>query len=132
MCVCSNLCRKKRLLTVYYSQLCGLGPLVGHPAAWNVWCVTLLESPSYPHARSPPLWNKPTPLSRGRRRNRPHPQRKNGSNSKADREAQEWDRTDVSSSRPYPPHLTSVLSSQCRKNEAEGTQMNGNVQLLSA
>lgn len=53
---------------LYYSQLCGLGSLVFHAAAGNVWCVALLESPSYPHKHtcSHTPWNKPSPLSRQR------------------------------------------------------------------
>lgn len=76
---------------LYDSQLCGLGALVGHSTAKNVWCATLLESPSYPHTLkhtltntyAPHLLRHPTPLSR--RREGPHPKTKNGSNSTADR-----------------------------------------------
>lgn len=51
---------------LYYSQLCRLGPLVSHPAAKNVWCVTLLESPSYPRIHTYALTHRHThvqPLS---------------------------------------------------------------------
>lgn len=39
----------QRHFFLYDSQLCGLGALFGHSTAKNVWCATLLESPSYPH-----------------------------------------------------------------------------------
>lgn len=57
-----------------------LAPMLGHLAARNAWCVAQLESPSHTHPhtlkhthtqQAPPRQH--TPMSRGRRRNGPHP-----------------------------------------------------------
>lgn len=74
---------KQRDCFLYDSQLCRLGRTLGHLAARNAWCVAQLESPSHTHPhtlkhththtqQAPPRQH--TPLSRGRRRNGPHPE----------------------------------------------------------
>lgn len=73
ICVCNIAQLTQRQSFLYYPHLHRLGPPVSHPAAWNVWCITLLESPGYPHTQTAFLWIQPTPLSRGRQREGPHP-----------------------------------------------------------
>lgn len=114
--LCSVAWPTQRHSFLYDSQLCGLGPLVSRPAARNVWCATVLESPSYPHIHTLTrslLWNQPTQTE-----GRASPLRKNGSNSTVDRKTQRSGTEQVEelmsapsdpSSPPQSPHPPSVL-----------------------